>query len=240
MMDLESSPLGLPALPALPALFVLLPAVLAIVGGCAAAQRTSDADPGAALQTGAVTSADRTGRRGGDASPSPAFHWPVPEGWRSETIPFPLAFAPELPYRGVEELRFGPRFFDPSSETYFSYSFVWLVEPTERAGESFTADTLARDLDVYFTGLARAVAPKTFDPNVHHVRIEPMKGGTYRGVVETVDAFGDGRALTLAVEGEPVLCGARRGVLLSLSPHTLGDAVWTALTEHRHSFECWG
>src|SRR6187402_1986296 len=58
----------------------------------------------------------------------PAFAWPTPAGWRSETIPFPLDFAPSLPYRGTEELRFAPGFFEPTSETYFTYSFVWLVE----------------------------------------------------------------------------------------------------------------
>src|SRR5262245_33462421 len=37
---------------------------------------------------------------------SASFQWPIPEGWQHETIPFPLEFAPDLPYQGVEELRF--------------------------------------------------------------------------------------------------------------------------------------
>ena len=37
--------------------------------------------------------------------------WAVPVGWKAETIPFPLGFAPGLAYRGVEELRFPPGFF---------------------------------------------------------------------------------------------------------------------------------
>src|SRR5262245_24178101 len=40
------------------------------------------------------------------------FDWPVPAGWKHETIPFPLGFAPGLPFHGVEELRFAPGFFD--------------------------------------------------------------------------------------------------------------------------------
>ena len=36
----------------------------------------------------------------------PSFFLPTPEGWRTETIPFPLEFAPEIKYEGLEELRF--------------------------------------------------------------------------------------------------------------------------------------
>ena len=30
-----------------------------------------------------------------------SFFLPTPDGWRTETIPFPLGFAPELEYEGV-------------------------------------------------------------------------------------------------------------------------------------------
>ena len=63
-----------------------------------------------------------------DASPPPVFTWPAPTGWRKETIPFPLDFAPSLPYRGVEEVRFAPHFFDAPAETYFTYSFAWILD----------------------------------------------------------------------------------------------------------------
>ena len=32
------------------------------------------------------------------------FHLPTPDGWRTEIIPIPLDFAPELKYEGIEEL----------------------------------------------------------------------------------------------------------------------------------------
>ena len=58
-----------------------------------------------------------------------AFDWPIPDGWRGETIPFPLGFAPELAYQGVEELRFPPGFLDPGASHFWSYAFVWIVAP---------------------------------------------------------------------------------------------------------------
>src|SRR3954469_12003229 len=45
----------------------------------------------------------------------PSFTWPLPEGWKAETIPFPLDFAPDLRHTGVEELRFSPGFGDPAA-----------------------------------------------------------------------------------------------------------------------------
>jgi hypothetical protein len=61
------------------------------------------------------------------AAPSVAPAWETPEGWRTETIPFPLEFAPALAYRGVEELRFPKAFLVPGDDWYFSYAFVWHV-----------------------------------------------------------------------------------------------------------------
>lgn len=161
--------------------------------------------------------------------PRPA--WPVPEGWRSETIPFPLEFAPSLPYRGVEELRFAPGFFKPAEPLYFTYSFVWVVDGTP----SFV--DLSGDLRTYFGGLARAVSPKTFDATRHQAAVT-REANTIRGTVTTVDAFGDGHTLDLRVAGEIVPCtGGRTGLVLSLSPRTDAET-WTMLADQRRSMRC--
>jgi len=55
------------------------------------------------------------------------FYMPVPDGWRAETIPFPLDFAPELNYEGLEELRFAPGMFDADSEDFWTYAFIWWI-----------------------------------------------------------------------------------------------------------------
>ena len=165
------------------------------------------------------------------APSKPTFAWPTPTGWRSETIPFPLDFAPSLPYHGTEEIRFAPGFFKPVSETYFTYSFVWLVE-----GEP-SFDALSSELGTYFAGLAQAVAPKRFDAAAHHAKVD-RAGDGYRGSVDTVDAFGDGHPLHLGVAGEVIRCsGKRSGLVLSLSPRT-DDATWTMLAAQRRTLHC--
>src|SRR4051794_9456116 len=72
------------------------------------------------------------------AAASPSFTLPLPPGFRTETIPFPLGFAPDLPYRGVEELRFAPGMFQPGAPDFWSYAFVWWLE----GNPSFTGDSL--------------------------------------------------------------------------------------------------
>src|SRR5262249_653024 len=52
-----------------------------------------------------------TAEREEATAPAAKLEWPLPEGWRSETIPFPLDFARDLPLEGVEELRFAPGMF---------------------------------------------------------------------------------------------------------------------------------
>jgi hypothetical protein len=167
------------------------------------------------------------------------FAWAKPQGWKSETIPFPLEFAPELSYRGVEELRFGPRFFDPASETYFSYSFAWMLDG---APSALTGEQLSADLAVYFRGLAHAVNAERFDPSRHAASIAMTSSGRsdahYKGRVTTVDAFGDGRSLELIVDGETFTCGSRRVVLLTLAPRGVDDAVWAKLLRQRGTFQC--
>src|SRR5215470_964537 len=82
--------------------------------------------------------------------------WPVPTGFRGETIPFPLDFAPGLPHKGVEELRFAPGFFDPAAPGYWSYAFAWRTDdPAE-----LDAAALGGELTAYFRGLIGAVDEK--------------------------------------------------------------------------------
>src|SRR5690349_11958756 len=77
----------------------------------------------------------------------------APQDWKPETIPFPLGFAPEIPYQGFEELRFAPGMFKRESASYFSYFFFWSLQGKPEIGK----ETLARDLTKYFQGLCREV-----------------------------------------------------------------------------------
>ncbi len=80
----------------------------------------------------------------------------APETWRAEVIPFPLPFAPAIDLEGVEELRFAPGMYNPESETYFTYTFIWWLEGRPR----IASDGLERYLLLYFSGLYEAVSKR--------------------------------------------------------------------------------
>ena len=94
--------------------------------------------------------------------------WPHPPDWKTETIPFPLGFAPAIGHVGVEELRFAPTFFKPAAAGYFSYAFVWWVQ----AQKPLAPATLAAELKQYYAGLCSAVGGKKFALDPARYRVE--------------------------------------------------------------------
>src|SRR5262245_39742330 len=126
------------------------------------------------------------------------FDWPVPAGWKKETIPFPLTFAPKLPYRGFEELRFAPSFFDPKSTNFWSYAFVWWLD----GQPALTKPSFERDFVAYFAGLSTAVAAKKnfhLDPSRFKAVFAPDKptNDSFTGYIDTYDAFITGQPIKL-------------------------------------------
>lgn len=172
------------------------------------------------------------------ATPS-SFAWPAPPGWKSETIPFPLDFAPSLPYRGIEELRFAPGFFDPAAPGSWSYAFVWLVDP----GAPFTAGSVEAQLRDYFVGLTKAVAADARDgwqPPLD--RIEAHLSATtpskLDGTVRTIDAFKTRADVSLLVHATIGACGAKQYLLVAASPRPAGDPIWASLDGVTARFRC--
>src|SRR5204863_171753 len=59
----------------------------------------------------------------------PAYQVPAPKGWGKETIELPPQFAPDMKWKGVEELRFAPGMFKAGADDFFSYALLfWLPE----------------------------------------------------------------------------------------------------------------
>jgi hypothetical protein len=177
-----------------------------------------------------------------------SFVWPVPEGWKHETIPFPLEFAPELPYQGVEELRFAPGMFKPDQPDFWSYAFVWWLDGRPALG----AAELSASLERYFAGLCVSVAKEkgqTVDPSrisasLRVVNSSPRKLGhkvaSFTGIVESYDPFATGKPIVLNVEAWVWDCdrSGKRAVMVLASPQPQSAAVWTSLRKRRDEFAC--
>jgi hypothetical protein len=170
-----------------------------------------------------------------------AFDWPVPEGWKHVTIPFPLDFAPGLPFVGVEELRFAPGFFQPDANTFWSYAFAWSLEDPP----SFDAPAISAVLREYFAGLARAVGKDKYpmDPERFRVELAPRteKGRMILvGQVFSYDPFATGEPIVLNIEARVRDCprAGRRAITFLLSPKPLGDPVWVELRACESGLQC--
>jgi len=146
-----------------------------------------------------------------DAKPEPSkpeasrpASWPVPPGWRSEVIPFPLDFAPTIDHTGEEELRFPSGFFDPTSREYWSYTFLWRT--TDAA--NLDAPALGAELTVYFKGLIAAVDERrqVTDRDAIVARAKPA-GARFELSAHVFDAFKTGQPVDLVGWAERHACG---------------------------------
>lgn len=176
------------------------------------------------------------------AAPVAAPAWEIPEGWRTETIPFPLEFAPGLPYRGVEELRFPNAFLTPEADWYFSYAFVWHVAAPGVA----STDALESDLVAYFRGLAVAVGGAERADIAGYPFAADLSGdvatGTVAGTAAAFDAFKAQKGLTLQFRVRAVPCSSEHErayvFIASPRPHHAADAVWAELERLAGAFRC--
>jgi len=208
--------------------FGLVLLLLASLAGSASTQETAQ-EP--ALETGQ------------EAETVVPFYLPTPEGWRTETIPFPLSFAPSLEYEGLEEIRFAPGMFDAEQSDFWTYAFVWWV-PKDTV---LTKSRLETDLVAYFQGLAEAVAKgreieipePTFSARLEAVEVASGRPG-FRGSLETFDAFASLAVVQLNARIEVRECveEGRLLVTFEISPQAESHAVWKTLAAIREGARC--
>ena len=196
---------------------------------------------GLAVVLGLGSCADHAARRSKAEEALPP--WPHPPDWKTETLPFPLAFAPAIHHQGSEELRFAPGFFDPAAPGYFSYAFVWWLKD-ERP---LAAATLATELNQYYAGLCTAVGKKKFalDPARYRAQLTAqaatMPGWeTFTGEAELYDAFTTGLPLSLHLRAFQRACPAsgHQAVLVLASPQPESAPIWNELRARAESFSC--
>ena len=148
------------------------------------------------------------------ATPSP---WRVPDRWRSELIPFPLEFAPDLPHRGVEEIRFSPGFFDPAAPGYWSYAFVWRLD----APATFADGVVASELTTYFRGLIAAVDEKHEIADREAIAVHATPAGDHLALAaHIVDAFTTKQAVELVGTATAIACERGAVWVFVLAPAT--------------------
>ena len=82
-----------------------------------------------------------------------AVELPAPKEWKKEIITLPPGFAPDMKLRGSEHIRFAPGMFQPNSDSFFSYLFLFKLEKEPE----LKPETIRQEFLKYFRGLAVAV-----------------------------------------------------------------------------------
>jgi hypothetical protein len=160
-----------------------------------------------------------------------------PEGWKPETLLIPLHFAPDMGFKGVEELRFPPGMSKPETETYLSYAFIWWLEGQPK----LDAKRLEEVLLQYYKGLYLDESKKKdqkrvdgFSVTVRNedaVTVDGVSKTIYSGQVNWVDPFvteNDVRS-TLRIEQWRCTEKDRTALLFLTSPRPAGSPAWQEL-----------
>jgi len=177
-----------------------------------------------------------------EPQPQPELMPPTPADWRFERIDFPLSFAPELKFKGFEELRFAPGMFKPESDTYFTYIFAMKITDDV----TLDAPALQSLLETYFRGLCRTVAKeKNFDIDTSkitaQVRADQPDAPPIRNfscTVASFDPFVTGKSLTLNLE-MIVIDTSRTDhrIFAAISPKPVDSPIWKLLRTLKDQFQ---
>ena len=120
--------------------------------------------------------------------------------WGKEIIKIPFWFAPEINYKGNEDIRFAKGWEDQESDGFWALAFAWDMNLMTKPTSKFFED----NLKLYYDGLMKVVnedttltIPKT---KATFSEKKTKKGViSFTGSVETYDAFTTKKMITLNV-----------------------------------------
>jgi hypothetical protein len=166
---------------------------------------------------------------------------PAPESWRKESFPFPLQFAPAIPYEGTEHVRFTPAWTHFGDEGGFSYVFMWDLK-----SKPVTPEDVEEYLEMYFAGLMKNVGlqrslgdkeAKTVAA-VHPMAVLAGWGQGYGIELRTWNAFSKGEPLLLHGEIGHRYCGERMQIFFAFSKSRRDRPIWEGLRAARKATSC--
>jgi len=172
----------------------------------------------------------------------------TPTGWRPERIDLPASFAPTMELHGMEEVRFAPGMFQPKSDSFFSYLFVFRTQSKPK----LTREVIERELLVYYRGLASAnlkrsnvnVDTTRFGLKLRQLEMPAAKGTDptgwkrYEGDLNWVEPFVTLKPQTIHLEVDAWTSNntGHNYLFACVSPQDKQAAIWKTMRELRVSF----
>lgn len=151
-----------------------------------------------------------------------------------ELFQIPLSFAPNMGFRGLEDVRFLTGWDDVDSEHFWSYAFAWNIIKKE----ALTTAELVTNLETYFDGLmdmdqnsAAYDIPRT-SVVLKKIKVKDSKQ-FYEGSIVTFDNFFQKKPLTFKVTAELLQCQdiGRSMILFRFSKQNYAAKAWAELNK---------
>lgn len=167
-----------------------------------------------------------------------------PATWEFERFELPPAFAPQITYKGVEEIRFAPGMFNKDSANYFSYVFVAQIDKLTR----ISGKEIKNYLTWYFRGLCSSTAKDRkmvidstkISATVKLKSILPGETIAYEGTINVFGVFADGAPVKLNIEAGVVdnTSTNKTNIFFLASPRDKKQAIWKDLHDiAKHGIE---
>ena len=175
---------------------------------------------------------------------NPAYTLTVPEGWGVERFEIPIEFAPSIPYKGVEDIRFAPGWSDARSNEYWTYAFLWALKGKPETN----SQTIEKNITAYYNGLVGRNIDKRMIPaeklvpvkvSIKKVDTDKQDLQTFSGTIDMLD-YMEQKPMTLNCIVHLKLCGDQNRTYLfyEISPKSLTDSVWKKLDQLWNTFDC--
>jgi hypothetical protein len=174
----------------------------------------------------------------------PVYNLPSPDGWGVERFSFPIDFAPQIPYKGIEDVRFTPGWGDDKSEEYWSYCFLWWLNSDAK----IDAASLQEYLNAYYSGLiARNIErrkipkEKLFSTVASIKKIKTQDGDeeTYSGTINMLDYMKQQPMVLNAIIHKRI-CASQNHItlFLEISPQPATHVIWQKMNTIFAEFKC--
>lgn len=172
------------------------------------------------------------------------YHLSIPKDWGIERFLIPISFAPQIPYKGVEDIRFTPGWGNVKSDEYWTYAFLWYLDGAPKTDAKIIAD----NLKAYYTGLIEINRENYKVPVEKLIPVLTSFTGiqahnrdltTYTGTIEMLD-YMQQKPITLHCMAHQIRCSEENKTILfyEISPKPFTHKNWQSLNQLWLGFKC--
>lgn len=160
-----------------------------------------------------------------------------PKGWEVERFLIPIEFAPQILYKGVEDIRFAPSWGNVKSDEYWTYAFLWYLDDKVKTNVKI----VEKNLKAYYTGLVgrNIVSRKIAADKLVPVKTDKGDSKTFRGTIYMLD-YMEQKSITLNCIVHVKFCTQQNKTFIfnEISPTAFNANIWQSLNNLWTDFNC--